>query len=300
MFRTFLLLTLIFATLTLTCSDKPAPTRPWCITGPNVSFTVRVTDTAGHPVPNLQVSIWNKYSLDLHGADTLPPRLGPILSDSTVLRYDVAHPAEFSLMHMDLADRWETGMTGSVDPGTYLVTLGSDGAKGGVVKWKLTLNPSSTNETPFIDSIFAVSFCFRPTPPVAGYTSREGTFTEIDPLSFPHLFNLPPIRHTTALSPEGRETFGYTDQVIVDAIDTATGEWMSGSTRLTFGFLKNGVSFVWRPHPKPPDLTVEQAQAMRQYLLTGDTASGGSKIEPSSQADTPQRDSLRQNYPNPF
>jgi len=132
---------------------------------------------------------------------------------------------------------------------------------------------------------------WRPDPEanVYGYTDAGGRFTTRDILRFPHLFPLPPLRHTNEVGTE-LGTFSYRSWVMVSLKDTATGVHLEYLTEILNE--RNQIDYTWTP--AQPDRAADLPQ---ERGATGPCQTEG----PATVLGPPPTEfRLCQNYPNPF
>ena len=253
-------------------------------------FKLTVVNSAGQPVPGLQVSVSNSMSpLPLSPGYTqveLPRGIEAVTS----IRFDAPVKAHVNFAVMELSGAPVSTLMDRDLPGagSYLANFTVPHSYGTrAYKCRLLATDTATGLIIFRDSVYAVLWNADPTLGVIGSTSAAGTFQTQDSLHFPNLLDLPPLVFTNATDPTPIGTFYVPDSVNVVLADTVAQLMESYVCTIKRG--TNDIHLVWNP------------------VSTGQSRLGpGQKSRSRAPAWTdppefpPTAWKLYQNYPNPF
>lgn len=195
--------------LLVSCDDNPT------VDNSNNSFSVEieVVDSTGHPLPDINVSLWNKikYATNLNKTNSFNG-----INASTTIQYQIVQQCFVKLVIYDLDnDMINELVSGKYNAGIYAVAW-STSLKNGAYKCKLiTSSDSLGNNVLFRDSIYIALISPDPSASVVGSTDNNGKIKVVDKLLFPNLFNLPSIPRTLEGGPEIVGYFNYSDSVVI-------------------------------------------------------------------------------------
>lgn len=257
MLRTFLLVTLILAALTITCSDD----GDYAGTGPAPSvhngsgkfvFEVNVQDHSGKPMKGLRVNAWDLIPGHQFDSATVPVNGDLNWEWPTWIRLGFAESAQYRLKIQNLDGRVVSLFQGTSEPGERIIQWTSVDLPATAYKAVLEVLDSGSTQGCFRDSIFIAVY----DPPSShfplGYTDKDGVFRSSDSSVFPCLYSLPPMNITSPSGPEVLSNFNYSNHIVLVVTDTATGESMTDTVTINRGNHMHPnagatVDFRWAP-----------------------------------------------------
>lgn len=234
--------------ITASCADDPVVPDG----EPDFMFEATVKDTSGAPVSGLQASLF--VPVDLPGGH--PERPGDTVSpDKAMVALSVVTPVEARLhiQFLDLLRRPVKNLFDEVRPAGFnsIYYDGTDDAGqhllGTVVLLcRLRAFDPSSNATLFADSTFAV-LCVgvdRLLRPSLGTTDAAGVVRSVDPLLFPGIFDLPPLK---GADENGGDLGPFAISNAVQVLLRNPGNGMEQIAILTVGQGINRFDVVWDP-----------------------------------------------------
>jgi hypothetical protein len=252
------ILLLALVALTISCSEKSGtPTQSANGVSaiaksahPTVSFAVNVHDSTGAPMPNLRVTVINDITIAYPNYQSYPPDMhaDPWASIMFSLRfgksgYWTAQVSDLNDSVCGQIDNTQIGLGGSAD--SY---FDATDFPLGVYKVSVQMWDESAQVPRFRDSTYLAKWFHRPYSPASGFTSEAGRFETHDARLFPVLWDLPQLHSSYYYHPN--DGFSFTNQILIDIIDTATGEWMRDTTILIRDS-ENELTVVWHPTEAP-------------------------------------------------
>ena len=231
---------LIILTLLLStgCSDNPA-------TVDNGVFNaeIKVVNSDGQPLPDINVSIWDKISFS--------NSLYKISSDAGItavssIPYTLIEQCYIELIAYDLNDNVKAVIaSGQRNAGRYQNAFQiHENAGTQVYKVKLTASSDSLkSDILFQDSIYAVLWQPDPAYSSIGRTNSSGIVQTSDKLLFPHLIDLPVIPRTSESDPGALGYIIFSDSVTIALTDDNLSQ-----TKYFVREIKNGenkISLNW-------------------------------------------------------
>jgi hypothetical protein len=270
MFR--LAVVLVMGASLVSCSDKSSNPQLDAF-----DLEVRLLDAAGHPIPGIRVSAWNKvpceFTLDGCGGPAarrpsclsmawdsnfvLPPDTRLIgvwpnpFSGAATLRFNVAEPCSVALWIHDVSGRSVRFLYGAPAPaGAHSVAWdGRDASRNrlpiSAYKIRFEVWTADRHSRSYVDSTWVAIYDSDPDRESSrlGYTDIAGRVGTTETTRFPSLFTYP---RMTACDENGNEigTFVFSDTLVIAASDTS-----AGTTRFferALGARKNQFDLQWR------------------------------------------------------
>jgi len=280
------LLACALAVVLLSCGeDDPArPTEAF-------SFDLAVTDTLGNPVSGLEVSVWNRLSIEPAGL--LPRRADEAAraasNASTVISFGVETRSSVRVHVYDLNGGIVDSLLRPTEtpPGEHkIVWNAASNVPNGVYGYRMQAT-DSTGVVLFEDKNYCVLARTERSYGVIGYTDADGSLRSEDARLFPGHMDLPPMTATNAVG-QDVGALEVLDSVRVTVVDTTS--MLGVSVDCVVGPGGNAIDILWES-PVPLQQLPTAAAGVSVAAPLGD---------PAAPEPLPIQWSLRQNYPNPF
>ena len=229
------ILFVFFSLMLLSCaqSDEPFETP--------FSFNIAIKDTAGNPVQGYEVYVRNKLSIDE----------GNVNRPAVTIPYKIAEECNLQINIYDLHSRLLTSIFyETINAGTYydvFILIESDSGEpingsSIVLKYNMLATEINTGEVLFEDTKFMCRYFASPQLYSIGNLDSNGDFLTENKLYFPHLFELPELKH---ISPDNIDlgTFTINDEVVITIYDSENEVYQTFERTVEHG--SNHFELIW-------------------------------------------------------
>ncbi|MBZ0181338.1 MAG: hypothetical protein K8F60_02695 [Melioribacteraceae bacterium] len=178
------------------------------------NINISVKNKSGNSVPNINVSIIPKLNYSSFAKLT---SYNNVQATSTI-RFDVIEQSYVDLSSYNLdGTKLNTFVSRELPAGAHLIATDWSSTKtNGVYIVKMTASSDlDKTDVLFQDSIYVVLIQPEPKYSSVAKTDQNGEVKISEKYLFPHLYNIPPIAHTSSVSPEPISSFVFSDSVIV-------------------------------------------------------------------------------------
>ncbi len=182
--------------------------------------SIKVVDSSGNPVPDLNISIWNKLPF-MNQADK--HRIINQITASSSINFRVSEESFISISLYDLNNKFINYIAaGNYQQGVYEISLILNEIIGTAV-YKCVMNASTDstgNDILFRDSIYITLWQPDPKYSLVGSTNQQGELSIDNKMLFPHLYDPPQIPRTSEASPEILGYINISDSVTIALSDS--------------------------------------------------------------------------------
>jgi len=204
-----ILVLIVITFLIFSCKDSGVDPQ-----NDDFNINISVKDKSGNSVPNINVSITPKLN---YSSLVKLTSYNNVQATSTI-RFDVIEQSYVDLSSYNLdGTKLSTFVSRELPAGAHAVaTDWSSIETNGVYIVKMTASSDSNKiDILFRDSIYVVLIQPEPKYSSVAKTDQNGEVRISEKYLFPHLYNIPPIAHTSSASPEPISSFVFSDSVIV-------------------------------------------------------------------------------------